>query len=120
MDLTRGKIIARGSLILLFSGSHLARAGTVGYIEDLVAAAASKKAVLGADLKVAPAPPLFLGGCDKAEIIRSCAEVTRWAEDAFREEDGLMLESMLKGYQLLEENTEDRQVDYRQRMRLPA
>jgi hypothetical protein len=120
MDLARGKIIERGSLILMFSGSHLARAGTVGYIEDLVAAAASIKAVLGGALKVAPAPPLFLGGCDKDDIIRSCAEVYRWAEDVFGEEDGFMKESVARGYKLLEDATEDRQGDYRRRMRLPA
>jgi hypothetical protein len=118
--MARGKIIERGSLVLLFAGAHLARAGTVGYIEDLVAAAASIKAVLGSDLKVAPAPPLFLGGCDRAEIIRSCAEVISWAEDAFGEEDGLMKESMAKGLQLLEDTTGERQEDFTQRMRLPT
>jgi hypothetical protein len=47
-------------------------------------------------------------------------EVYRWAEDAFGEEDGLMKESVAKGFQMLEDDTDERQGDYRRRMRLPA
>jgi hypothetical protein len=57
MDLARGKIIEKDSLILIFSRTHLARVGTVAYIEDLMAAVAAIKSVLGQEVKVAPLPP---------------------------------------------------------------
>jgi hypothetical protein len=81
MDLSRGMVVERGSLILMFSGSHMARAGTVGYIEDLLAATASIKSVMGQELRVAPLPPMFLGGCNSPEVLRIAAEVSAWAQD---------------------------------------
>jgi hypothetical protein len=43
MDLARGKTIEKESLVLLFSGTHLAKVGTTAYVEDLVAAVAAIK-----------------------------------------------------------------------------
>jgi hypothetical protein len=47
MDLARGKIIEKESMVLIFSGTHLARVGTVAYTEDLTAAVAAIKSVIG-------------------------------------------------------------------------
>jgi hypothetical protein len=121
MDLSRGKVIEKESLVLIFSGSHLARVGTVAYTEDLTTAVAAIRSVLGQDIKVAPLPPMFLGGCNSEELIRSCAEVAVWADAVFTEEDGYMQESCRKAAQMLEAGPGDEaQQDYRIKMRLPA
>jgi hypothetical protein len=120
-DLARGKALAKESLILIFAGAQLARVGTAAYIEDLIAAVASIKAVLGQDLKVAPLPPFFLGGCDSMEAVRSCAELAMWSDCVFKEEDGLMRGSLKRAAKLLEAGEGmEAQPDYRARMRLPA
>ena len=45
LELTEGRSLVRGRVVLMFSASHLSNAGLAAYIEDLVAA---KKRVLGA------------------------------------------------------------------------
>jgi hypothetical protein len=121
LDHARGKIIEKESLILIFSGSHLARVGTVAYTEDLTMAVATIKSILGQDIKVAPLLPMFLGGCDSEVLIRSCAEVAVWADAVFSEEDGYMQESFRKAAQMIKAGPEEEgQMDYRVKMRLPA
>jgi hypothetical protein len=121
MDLARGRLIEKESLVLIFSGTHLARVGTVAYTEDLTAAVAAIKSVLGQEIKVAPLPPIFLGGCDSKVVIRSCAEMSVWADSVFSEEDGFMQNSFRLAAQMLEAVDEgEAQLDYNIRMRLPA
>jgi hypothetical protein len=92
-DLARGKKLEKESIVLLFSGTHLARAGATAYMEDLVTAVAALKAILGQEIKVTPLPPLFLGGCNSTATIRSCAEMAVWADATFNADDGYMMES---------------------------
>jgi hypothetical protein len=120
MDLSRGMVAERGSLILLFSGTHMARARTVGYIEDLLAASASNKSVMGQELRVAPLPLMFLGGCNSPEVLRIAAEVSAWAQDVYRRAEGFIVESYKLALECIQDDSDGAQSDYKVRMRLPV
>jgi hypothetical protein len=120
MDLARGKF-EKESLVLIFSGTYLAKVGTVAYNEDLTGAVAAIKSVTGQEIKVAPLPPLFLGGCESKVVIRSCAEMSVWAESVFSVDNGYMQNSFRLAAQMMEAREDDEaQMDYTIRMRLPA
>jgi hypothetical protein len=63
-SLAKGMELAKGSIILIHLRSHMAKAGTAGYIEDFLQEASLIKSRLGQHLLVAPAPPMFLAGCE--------------------------------------------------------
>jgi hypothetical protein len=82
-SLAKGMEFAKGTVVLIHSASHMARAGTVGYVEDFLREASLVKSVLGQHMLVAPAPPLFLAGCSCQETIRACAEICTWANKMY-------------------------------------
>ena len=69
LELLEGRSLASGSLVLIFSATHLANVGLAAYIEDLVA---TKKRILGGlgrDIHFSPAPPMLLYGTGNRDLI---------------------------------------------------
>jgi hypothetical protein len=121
LSIGRGYTLGAGSMVLIFSASHMATAGTAGYIEDLLAASAQIKSVLGQHVMVAPAPQLFMGGCRSSEVVRTCAEVSAWIDEGYGEGEGYLVESFrLANETLVSHDDDDLQVDYTVRIRLPS
>ena len=70
LELLEGRKLGSGSIILLFSATHLSHVGIAGYIEDMVAARKRISAALGGDIYVSTAPPLLMCGMEWEETIR--------------------------------------------------
>jgi hypothetical protein len=121
LSIGRGYTLGAGSMVLIFSAAHMATAGTAGYIEDLLAASAQIKSVLGQHVMVAPAPHLFMGGCRTKEVVRTCAEVSAWIDEGYGEDEGYLVESFrLANETLVAHNDDDLQEDFTVRIRLPT
>jgi hypothetical protein len=121
LNIVRGYTLGEGSLVLIFSAAHMATAGTIGYIEDLLSASAQIRSVLGQHILVAPAPPLFTSGCKNAEVIRICAKISAWIAGTYYEEEEYLADSfILANEAMVGENDDDAQDDHTIRMRLPA
>jgi hypothetical protein len=119
--LTKGKEINKQGIILIHSLSHMARAGTEGYAEDLLLAGTKLRAALGQQLHVVPLPHLFLSGCTCPMTIRTAAEVAAWAAKVYGEEGKLLTDSFqLANYLISPKAGEKRQIDYERVVRLPA
>jgi hypothetical protein len=123
LELAKDVEVGPRSIVLIHSLSHMARAGTVGYIEDLLASASQIKSVIGQHVQVAPLPPLYLGGCDCPLTIRTCSEITRWCAKVFGEE-GLFLSKSFEKAEVLvatvKSGDDGPQVDHKSLMRLPV
>jgi hypothetical protein len=78
IDIIRGRYVVAGSVILLFSGTNMAAAGTAGYIQDLMASMVSLKRRVGEHLMVGPLLHMFVAGCNDAPTIRTAVEVAEW------------------------------------------
>jgi hypothetical protein len=65
------------------------KAGTEGYVEDLLLATSKLKAVLGQQLQVAPLLHLSLAGCTCPLTIRTAGEVAAWAANVYGEDGRL-------------------------------
>jgi hypothetical protein len=99
----------------------MSRAGTVGYVEDLLREAALIRSVLGNHLLVAPAPPLFMAGCSCPETVRICVEVAAWASIVYANAEHFLKESFVEALKDLSPgSTADCQVDYCRKLRLPS
>jgi hypothetical protein len=67
-----------GTLLLLFSASHLADVGTAAYAEDYLEAEKKIKSKFGNLTRVGPLPPLLLDGTNSKQMIRSIFEIENW------------------------------------------
>jgi hypothetical protein len=67
-----------GSIILIFSLTHLANVGLAAYVEDLMGAKQLLQQMLGKETKVMPLPPMCLAGCNDKSVIRSIIELMSW------------------------------------------
>jgi hypothetical protein len=121
IDILRGRYIMAGSVILLFSGTNMARAGTAGYIQDLMAAMAMLNRRVGEHLVVGPLPHIFAAGCGDAATIRTAVEVAAWCEKHLPSSRFMAKTSFLAANRLLEAtSTGVTQPMVVQRMRLPC
>jgi hypothetical protein len=59
LQLLRGKEINKNGIILVHSLSHMSKAGTEGYIEDLLMAASKLRAVLGQQIRWCRCPTCY-------------------------------------------------------------
>ena len=73
----RGKLPA-GSVVAMFSASHLANVGTAAYTQALANEARRLRNIFGANLTVAAAPPLLMNGTSMPRLCRSLLEVGAW------------------------------------------
>jgi hypothetical protein len=121
LQLLRGKEVNKNGIILVHSLSHMAKAGTEGYIEDLLMAASKLRAVLGQQIQVVPLPHLLLAGCTCPMTIRTAAEVTSWAAKVYGEDGRFLTGSFRKANHLLAQRRgEIGQQDFEKLVRLPA
>ena len=120
LDLLEGRKLCLGSLILLFSVTHIAQVGIAGYIEDLVASKKRLTEKLGDSIYVSTAPPLLLCGLDREESIRDIFDLQEWIVGAVPDE--LLFKSA--NYEALcavmVNGQGGAQPEYRSRVRLPT
>jgi hypothetical protein len=120
IEILRGRYIMAGSVILMYSGTNMARAGTAGYIQDLMAAMAMLNRRIGEHLVVGPLPHIFAAGCGDAATIRTAVEVASWCEKHLLSSRFLAKTSFLAANRLLElTSTGETQLMVVQQMRLP-
>ena len=86
LELLEGRKLGSGSIILLFSATHLSYVGIAGYIEDMVAARKRISAVLGGDIYMSTAPPLIMCGMEREETIRDVFDLQEWIVGGVAEE----------------------------------
>jgi hypothetical protein len=120
LAMVRGKEAHKQSIVLMHSLSHMAKAGTEGYIEDFLVAASKLKAALGVHIQVVPLSHLFMAGCTCPLAIRTAAEVMVWAAKTFGDDGNFLTNSFkLANYLLSPRMGDDCQTDYERLMRLP-
>jgi hypothetical protein len=121
LSLTRGKEINKQSIIMLHSLSHIARAGTEGYAEDLLLVTFKIKAVMGQAIQVIPLPHLFLAGCTCPMTIRTAAEIAAWSAKVYGQDGRYLTASFQTANYLLSPMMGDNsQMDYERLCRLPS
>jgi hypothetical protein len=118
--MVRGRYLAAGSIILLYSSMNLAVAGTSGYCADLIAAIQRRKVEIGEHVVYTPLPHFFGAGCKDQMTIRSAVEVGAWAVHYFGKENNLLKESFEVPNDIMEEaGTGGHQAEVASRHRLP-
>jgi hypothetical protein len=121
LDMARNKEVARGTVVMLGSVSHMKRVGTVGYCEDYVEAARQIGLGHGGKVEVIPLPLLYLAGVECPLTIRVAAEVSSWCELNFKDEDWYLADSYRLAGSVLSCNDEsDAQLDYSVMLALPG
>ena len=120
LDLLEGRKLCPGSLILLFSVTHIAQVGIAGYIEDLVSARKRLKEKLGDSIYVSAAPPLLLCGLDREESIRDIFDLQEWLVGAVPEELHFKSANYEALCAIMENGDGGAQPEYRARVRLPV
>ena len=86
IELMEHRRLSHGSIVLLFSASHLARVGLTAYVEDLVTAKRRLSTTLGDDLYFTAAPPLLMGGTTNSELVKNIFALTGWVTNTLPEE----------------------------------
>jgi hypothetical protein len=121
LNLVGNRRVPQGSIVLLFSPTHLTKVGLTAYIYDHLEATKKIQDWLGKETRVAPLPPLLLAGCSDKTTIRELFEFISWAQDYFRDKDCLLeatFEEAMK--QLKRSGTGVQQELEPRRLRLPA
>jgi hypothetical protein len=110
-----------GSVIMIFSFSHLCNVGLSAYIEDLLLAEKVLTEKLGKETKVTPLPPMLLGGCDDKNALRSLQELMGWAAHYYHHEECYMEESHRVAAEILSESGTSSGLEWEERRyRLPS
>ena len=78
LELTQGKNIPAGSVLLIFSATHLLMEGLGGFMEDLVTEIRRLESIFGGGVIPIPGIPVFLGGCNSKEVIRETWDLMGW------------------------------------------
>ena len=78
LDITKGREIPPGSVVVIFSASHLLLEGLNGYISDLVKELRRFDSIFGGGLFAIPGLPVFLDGCSSPELIRDLWDMMCW------------------------------------------
>ena len=120
LDLLRGRSLTNGSIIMMFSASHLANVGLAGYIEDLVSARRKLAAALGRGIYFAAAPPMLLGGTRNTDLISNISALTAWVNLAAEEDSRFSATSDIALQIMLENGSNGGQRYSCTRVRLPA
>jgi hypothetical protein len=108
----RGRYLAAGSIILLYSSMNLALAGTSGYCADLIAAIERLKVEIGEHVVYTPLP-------QDQMTIRLAVEVGAWAVHYFGKDNNLLKESFEVANDIMEEaGTGGHQAEVASRHRL--
>jgi hypothetical protein len=78
LDLTRGKEIPTGSVILLFSASHLLLRGVAGYMADYMEEVGRINAVFRGGLICSHGIPILSSGIKDSSLVRAILELGEW------------------------------------------
>ena len=78
LELLEGRRPSPGSIIMIFSLSHIANVGVAACIEDLVACRKHLVGALARDIYVTAAPPLLLPGIALPAVIRDITSLHGW------------------------------------------
>ena len=120
LDLLRERILASGSIILIFSASHLSNVGLAAYVEDLVAANRRILGALGGGVYFSAAPPMLMGGTGNGDLIVSISALTAWISTAVGEDTSFIVSSKVAMDTLLENGGGGGQYSSCTRVRLPT
>ena len=120
LELLEGRKLSPGSIILIFSASHISNVGLAAYIEDMVEAVVTLKSALGRDILVSTAPPLLLCGTEREEVIRDIFDLFEWVNSAAEEEDVLRVSNDEALCSIMENGHRGSQLEHRSRIRLPV
>jgi hypothetical protein len=85
-NLVKGRFLAAGGVVLLFSSTNLGGAGVAGYTADLMHSIAYLKKEVGEHLVYTPLPHYFGAGCKDEQMVRAAVELSAWAADVFGKE----------------------------------
>ena len=86
LELLGDRRLCGGSILLIFSASHLARVGITAYIEDMVTAKMRLTTRIGNTSHVSAAPPMLMCGTSNSELIKNIFALTGWTNQALPED----------------------------------
>ena len=114
-----GRALSDGSVVLLFSASHLAAVGLTAYVKDLVAARKRILNYCGRSIYVAAAPPLILGGSRDNGLISNILTLQGWINSSHAEEVIFPMAAKAALDVILENRAGSAQLASTARVRLP-
>jgi hypothetical protein len=98
LDLTRGKEIPTGSVILLFSASHLMLRGVAGYMADFMEEVGRINAVFRGGLICSHGIPILSSGIKDSTLARAILELGEWLKisgELFPQKSWVALSSLI-------------------------
>jgi hypothetical protein len=78
LEITKGKQLPAGSVVILSSATHLLMEGLEGYVEDMIKSLKKIGSIFGGGIIATPGIPIFLGGCNSPELIRDVWDLMSW------------------------------------------
>jgi len=79
LDVTgRGSILPAGSVVLIFSASHLLMTGLAGYVTDMACEIEKIERIFRGGVVAVPGVPVFIGGNSDSSLTRSLLEFESW------------------------------------------
>ncbi len=78
LDITKGKEIPPGSVVVIFSATHLLMEGLNGYVSDLVRELRRFDSIFEEGLFAIPGVLVFMEGCGSLELIRDLWDLMCW------------------------------------------
>jgi hypothetical protein len=121
LNLVGNRRVPPGSIVLLFSPTHLTTVGLTAYIGNHLAATKKIQDRLGRETRVAPLPPLLLASCNNKTTIREMLEFVSWDQDFYKDKDSWLEDSFEEAMKQLRRTGTGVQGDLEpRRLRLPA
>jgi hypothetical protein len=81
LEITKGKKITAGSVVVIFSSTHLLMEGLEGYAEVQVKVLNRMDRIFYGGIITIPGIPVFMGGCDSPDLIRDLWGMLGWLKD---------------------------------------
>jgi len=78
LEITKGKKIPAGSVVVIFSSTHLLMEGLEVYAEDQVEILNRMDRIFNGGIITIPGIPVFMGGCDSPDLIRDLWDMLGW------------------------------------------
>jgi len=97
LEVTKGKIVPAGSVVVLFSASHLQMSGLSGFIADLCSEVNRVERVFRGGVIGFPGVPVFLSGCADRGLTRSLIEFDRWLRHTGDQFPAVAWEHLVRG-----------------------
>ena len=120
LELLGDRRLCGGSILLIFSASHLARVGITAYIEDMVTAKRRLTTRIGNTSHVSAAPPMLMCGTSNSELIKNMFALAGWTNLALPEDIRLEASNNIALGIILENGQGGSQPVSSTRVRLPV